>query len=246
MNRKSLCPRLFVLFAFAFLLVDMPLGYADDAREKRASALPPVGSWVRYRVVLVDESGTEKPYQETIEWQSMERDAQGRSCRWIEIRRDDSPEKLVEATRLLVPEEVLIKDPNPLLQTVKMRQSLNGKAFSDLDLFLAPLFASAVLVSPGIKNTVEPLAEPKIVRYQPGNLSIAEEKTASHTWTRQLKMVDLKLEIISDFKYYTHPDVNAGFAEASVKLTRKHNGEVRSTQQMTYYLLDAGHKDKTD
>ncbi|MEX1231613.1 MAG: hypothetical protein WEB58_15305 [Planctomycetaceae bacterium] len=235
--------KLIAIVAFILSLSKSPSIIADDAKNTVA-ALPPVGSWVRYRVVTVQENGTETTYDETVTWQEKELDSQGRDCRWIESRIILDDEKCTYATRIFVPEQALLKDPDPLRQTVKLQRSENDRPVSEFPLYFAPLYTYAVLNSPGIKSEVATLDDPKTVKYQHGDLSIAEERSASLQWTRQLQ-AGFRQDTNYEAMYYTHPSVDAGVAEATIKLTIKYDGRLRASSQ-TYYLMDAGDKESSN
>lgn len=246
MNRRVLSQSRIALIAFTVHLATLPL-IADEGGEKTRS-LPRPGAWARYHVVRVEVDGTETTYDETIEWQARELSADGKPLRWIEIRSefDEDAELKTYVVRMLVPENALMNDPDPLKQTVKLMFGVNDEPLADEDVTSAPFFYHAVIVCPGSKTDVHTLDDPKIVMYQPGNLSITKESTVTHVWTRRLKNADGNLMLTYDYTFYSHGDVEACFAQASFTISYQLNDELPNIQRFNYYLTTAGWKEPAE
>lgn len=220
-----------------------PLTFADEVGEKRIS-LPRPGAWARYHIVREEVDGTETSYRETIEWQDREMSADGKPLRWIEIRSefDDSADLRLYVVRLLVPEDALLNDPDPLKQTVKLMLGVNDEPFVDEDVTQAPFYYHAVVICPGGKTTVRTLDAPKKIKYQRGDLSIDQESSVTHIWKRRLQNADRYLKLTYDYTFYRHADVEAGFADASFTIRYQVGDDTPNIQRFNYYLNDAGWK----
>jgi hypothetical protein len=196
------------------------------------------GSWARYHVVHTLADGTERLFKLTIS--SVGETVQdGEPCRWIEIdEKYEAPERS-GSHKLLVPIKQLRESAQPFERILRYLTLYQGTA-QERDPLYGAVFGAYMVFLPSVLEQAKKWDEPKEVDYQRGKLHIASGWSGTHVWIRRAKTAPITYTYAWDYKVWVHDDIPMGFAHAKMKLSRRENDDVLSTDTVEFFLEETG------